>query len=99
MKIPVIAADKANHVVYGALVSAAVNVTSALTLGLDSMYASAAGIGAAFIVGAWKELRDRKTIGATASGGDLVATLLGGVLPTLPQLAVPIIAQIAQTTA
>ena len=90
MKIPSIPADKAQHFTYGALI-ALLALYSAIFLGLDQWAAKLIGVVAAISAGLIKEyvldLRANKTAEAAGSplpheisAGDVIATVLGGVV-------------------
>jgi uncharacterized protein YfiM (DUF2279 family) len=76
---PWLAPDKALHLLAGA----AVGVTGAgiaRSRGFSSCGATSAGVGLAFSIGLAKEWHDRRYNSGTASGRDLAATIIGGLI-------------------
>ena len=64
------AEDKAKHFLLS-FVATSVSASAARAAGLDAPTSAWAGAGAASAIGVWKELRDRKVPGETASLRDL----------------------------
>lgn len=99
MRIPLIAQDKANHVVYGASIAAAVFLTAVVAAialaylgvphGITRLRAVLAAQVSTTLIGAWKEwIYDaaRRTTN-TVSVRDFWATVAGGLLVGLSTLA------------
>lgn len=96
MKLPIIPADKANHLIYGALIF--VLVVVAVNLTPWAIWAPHAGVAGALLVGAAKEARDawanrqaakwRLPLPHSVSVADVGATVLGAVGCWLAALAV-----------
>lgn len=76
MNLPVIPADKANHVVYGAVAACA-----------GSFHSVVAGAALCAAVAIGKEVIDRVRKTGNAEIGDVVATLIGGALVLAPLVA------------
>lgn len=83
MKLPVLEADKANHVVYGAGICG-LAASMAAAVSAPPLVAAAAGIAVAAVVAVWKERRDARTDGATSDHRDIVATVAGALPVALP---------------
>lgn len=81
--LPVFAADKANHAVYGSAICAVVASLS-LMLPMPAAFAPLAGLAASAALGAIKERLDKT--GGTYDRLDIVATAAGGALVSLPML-------------
>lgn len=86
MKLPMIPHDKANHIIYGAIIALVVMHLCIVFAGLDRWWSKGAGLLVAVIAGAVKEyIIDRAANkieegSATVSRGDAIATALGGAL-------------------
>lgn len=80
--LPQLAQDKANHAIYGALLSL---VGAAFLPGILGIPALVAAIGTGIFVGVAKEMVDKYT-GGDVSPNDALATSLGGVIVGLATL-------------
>lgn len=107
MKIPSIPADKAQHIIYGALASLVVTVfllLLAILFPRTLFLAPWAGVLAALCLGLLTEMRQEVlNERAEARGevpthkielGDVTATALGGLIPTLPVLVIWVLAKL-----
>lgn len=110
MQLPVIIQDKANHFIYGAIISAVSIIISYLFLddrlpaGLVLLLVAVIGILSSVIMGLVKELMDLKAnlaakkIGQPPPHGveiaDAVYTAIGGILPAVPFLAIYLVERI-----
>lgn len=83
MNLPMLAHDKANHVIYGVMLSSAVLMLSIL-LGLPAPAAVAMGVNAVFAIG--KELYDLHSGKGNPEAADALVTLAGGWFVVLPYL-------------
>jgi len=75
-KLPQLAQDKANHVIYGAVLALVGGAVLPGVLGVSALVAAALTAG---VVGAAKEVLDKYT-GGDPTVQDFLATLAGGVL-------------------
>lgn len=81
--LPLIPQDKANHIAYGAAI-ATVTLVASLLLGVHQAHGALIAAGLVAIVGAAKEVMDRRDPAHTPEVNDFLATLAGGVLVALP---------------
>ena len=80
MKLPLIAADKANHILYGAAASLATHAGARLVVQTPVLTALGAAAGTALFLAVGKELYDRRRPQThTSDWRDALATALGGV--------------------
>lgn len=81
MGLPLIAQDKANHVIYGALASITTHCIARLVVQTPAPAAVAAAAGVAIAVAVGKELVDRRRPEAhTPDWRDAAATAAGGLV-------------------
>lgn len=90
MKLPMIPHDKCLHVVYGAVIAAAVLVAHVALPTVNALQAPLLALAVVAAIGAIKELLDRRDPAHTADPMDFLATVAGGAIvvahPLLIQL-------------
>jgi hypothetical protein len=84
MKLPVLPQDKANHVVYGAVIALVATYVAVL---FKAPCPALVGLISAAVFAVAKELHDRLSGTGTADQLDAEATYFGGVLVTLAAVA------------
>jgi len=81
--LPMLTHDKANHFMYGAVISS-ISMAVQLAFRLPSLQSAGIALGVAAIVGALKEVIDRRSPNHTADKMDFVVTALGGLVVAAP---------------